>query len=114
MLRVKEADFTIDTRVVPMAGKEHHYICELTEAWNAPTIPFGGLLSAIAVRAMQTDLADPQQRIRTVTTTFASQITAGTLAIEVERLRVGRTASQMLARVRRIGDDGPGHVTTAV
>jgi acyl-CoA thioesterase len=89
-------------------------VCELDDSWIAPVIPFGGLMSAIAVRAMCAALPDPAQTLRTVTTTFASQIPVGIAEIDVEVLRLGRGMSQLMARVRSRDDHGPGHVTTAV
>jgi acyl-CoA thioesterase len=106
--------FLAATRVSAVPGAAHRYTCELNDAWNAPVIPFGGLMSAVAVRAMQHELANPEQTLRTMTTVFASQIPEGCADIEVEVLRTGRGISQLLARVRDAATGGPGHVTTAV
>lgn len=102
------------TRIESVAGVPGRYICELDDAWIAPVIPFGGLMSAIAVRAMQAALPDPTHTLRTATTVFASQIPVGRAEIDVEVLRAGRGMSQLMARVRSREDHGPGHVTTAV
>jgi acyl-CoA thioesterase len=102
------------TEVTPVAGVPGRYSCELNDEWLAPTIPFGGLMSAIAVRAMQIALPEPSHVLRTATTVFASQIPAGTAEIDVEVLRAGRGMSQLMARVRSRENHGPGHVTTAV
>lgn len=114
---VQESDqltpFASATQVRSQDGSGR-YACELSDAWNAPVIPFGGLLSAIAANAMHTALDDPTQPLRTLTTVFASKVPPGTLDIEVEKLRTGRSISQLMARVRNPGDSGPGHVTTGV
>jgi acyl-CoA thioesterase len=102
------------TRVESVAGVPGRYVCELDDAWTAPVIPFGGLMSAVAVRAMQAALPDAAHTLRTVTTTFASQVPVGRAEIDVEVLRAGRGMSQLMARVRSREDHGPGHVTTAV
>jgi len=109
----REAPFFADTRVERVDGSGR-YRSDLSDAWNAPAIPFGGVVSAIAVRAMQAELGSDEQRPRTITTMFASQVRPGPLDIHVTCLRAGRTASQLTATLRNAGDDGPGHVTMAV
>lgn len=114
MEAVRAPAFLEATRVAPVAGVPGRYTCELNDEWIAPVIPFGGLMSTIAVRAMQAALPDATQTLRTVTTTFASQIPVGTAEIDVEVLRLGRGMSQLMSRVRSRENHGPGHVTTAV
>jgi acyl-CoA thioesterase len=106
--------FVAATRVTPVAGVPGRYSCELDDEWRAPVIPFGGLMSAIALRAMRAALPEPDHTLRTATTVFASQVPAGTAEIDVEVLRAGRGMTQMLARLRSRENHGPGHVTTAV
>lgn len=110
----RTAAFLAATAVTPVAGAAGRFVCELNDQWLAPTIPFGGLMSSIAVRALQLSLPEPSQTLRTATTVFASQIPAGTAEIDVEVLRVGRGMSQLMARVRSVDRSGPGHMTTAV
>ena len=81
--------------------------------WNAPTFPCGGVVSAVALRAMETALADPTQPLRSFATMFVSTVEAGALAIDVERLRIGKRMSHLRAAVRNAGGSGPGHLTTA-
>ncbi len=101
------------TRVAPVAASSPHYRAVIGNDWNAPTYPCGGIVSAIALRAMETALADPSQRLRSFSTMFVSTVEAGELTIDVTRLRIGKRMSQLHADVRSAGRTEPGHVTTA-
>ncbi len=100
------------TRVEPIAGTDR-YGAVVGEAWNAPTFPCGGVVSAIALRAMEAALGDPRQRLRSFATMFVSTVDTGALTVDVERLRMGRRMSQLRADVRSAGQTEIGHVTTA-
>ena len=89
------------------------YAAQLDECWNLRPLPQGGIVTAIAVRAMEAELGHPQQRPRTLHTTFAARVAAGPLEVEVEVLRAGRSVSQLRAEVRNPGADR-GHLTTCV
>ena len=65
-------------------------------------------MSALALRAVAQELAQPAQRLRTATTFFLSPVPEGPLEIRVEPLRAGRTGSQLLATVRAEGDSSGG------
>lgn len=90
-----------------------HYTVELDERWNLRPLPQGGIVTAAAVRAMGVELAHPEQRPRTLHTTFAARVTHGLLEIDVEVLRAGRSMSQVRAEVRNPGA-ARGHLTTCV
>ncbi len=63
---------------------------------------------------MQQALDRPDQRLRTCTATFTSQILPGPIDVDVEVLREGRSMSQLRATVRGAGDGpGGGHVVVA-
>ena len=49
-----------------------------TSVWNLRPMPQGGLVTAIALRAMAAELDDPAQRLRSAHTTFAAQVADGT------------------------------------
>jgi acyl-CoA thioesterase len=89
------------------------YRAALDERWNLRPLPQGGILSAIAVRAMEAELAHDEQSPRLLHTTFAAQVAHGPLEVEVEVLRVGRSMSQLRAEVRNPGT-ARGHLTTCV
>lgn len=87
------------------------YAAELDESWNLRPLPQGGILTAIAVRAMEADLGHDDQRPRTLHTMFAAQVAHGPLDVDVEVLRAGRSMSQLRAEVRNPGA-ARGHLTT--
>jgi acyl-CoA thioesterase len=85
----------------------------IDESWNLRPLPQGGIVTAIACRAMAEVLDDPTQRLRTLHTTFAAQVTDGPVAVDVEVLRRGRSMSHLRAEVHD-PDATRGHLTTAV
>jgi acyl-CoA thioesterase len=89
------------------------YAAELDERWNLRPLPQGGIITAIAVRAMEEELAHDDQRPRTLHTTFAAQVAHGPLEIDVELLRAGRSMSHLRAEVRNPGA-ARGHLTTCI
>ncbi|MHB1139511.1 MAG: acyl-CoA thioesterase [Microthrixaceae bacterium] len=82
-------------------------------AWNLRPLPQGGIVSAVALRAMAAELDDPTQRLRSLHTTFVAQVAHGPVEIRVEVLRRGRSMSHLRADIRNEGA-AAGHVTTAV
>ncbi len=89
------------------------YVGSVDEGWNLRPLPQGGIVTALAVRAMEAELDDPGQRLRTLHTTFVAQVPHGPVDIEVEALRRGRSMSHLRAEVRPAGA-ARGHLTTAV
>ena len=89
------------------------YHAAIGEVWNLRPLPQGGIVSAIALRAMTEELDDPAQRLRTLHTTFAAQVTHGPVHVDVEVLRRGRSMSHLRGEVRNPGAER-GHLTTAV
>ena len=92
---------------------ENCYAAELGDRWNLRPLPQGGVVTAIAVRAMEASLAHEVQRPRTLHTVFAAQVAHGSLEVDVETLRIGRSMSQLRAEVRNPGARR-GHLTTCV
>lgn len=103
--------FALGTRVTAVAPGR--YVGEIASHWNLRPLPQGGIVTALALRAMETALADPGQALRTLHTTFVAQVAHGPVEIEVEFLRQGRSMSHLRAEVRNRGS-ARGHVTTAV
>jgi acyl-CoA thioesterase len=89
------------------------YRAELSDRWSAPINPQGGIVTVLALRAMQAELDQPAQRLRSVTTVFAAQVRPGPVVIDVTVLRRGRSMSQLAATVRSRGEDA-GHTSIAV
>ncbi len=82
-------------------------------AWNLRPLPQGGIVTAIALRAMAVTLDDPAQRLRTLHTAFVARVADGPVTIEVDELRKGRSMSHLRAEVANEGS-ARGHVTTGV
>jgi acyl-CoA thioesterase len=81
------------------------YRCQLRGDWNLVSVPQGGVIASVALRAMAAEVGVPEQRLRTCTTVFAGQVRAGSLIITVTVLRRGRSATQLLASVANEGAD---------
>ena len=105
-----ESAFAEDTAVERVG--DGRYVAELSDRWNLVPLPQGGVVSAIAVRAMQDALGIPEQTLRFAHTTFAAQVAHGPLEVDVEVLRNGRSMSQVRAEVRNPGS-ARGHLTIA-
>ncbi len=103
--------FADETRVA--ATGRGSYEGRIDPAWNLRPLPQGGVVTALALRAMSAELADPAQRLRTLHTAFVAQVADGPVAIHVELLRRGRSMSHLRAEVANLGSER-GHVTTAV
>jgi acyl-CoA thioesterase len=85
----------------------------IDEVWNLRPLPQGGLVTAIALRAMAAELDDPDQTLRVAHTTFAAQVASGPVEVDVELLRRGRSMSHLRAEVRNEGAPR-GHLTTGI
>ena len=92
---------------------ENGYRVTLDPSWDLAQVPQGGVVTALAVRAMADAVDNPDQTLRTAHTTFVAQVPHGPLDIEVEVLRRGRSMSHVRAEVRAAGS-AHGHLTTAV
>ena len=103
--------FLDGTAVTPVG--EGRYRGEIDPVWNLRPMPQGGLVTAIALRAMQAELDNAEERLRTLHTTFVAQVADGPVEVDVEVLRRGRTMSHLRAEIRNEGATR-GHVTTAV
>ena len=108
-----ESKFTRDTAVKADPGVPGRYVAELTDDWNAPLNPQGGITTVIALRAMMAELDQPDEQLRTVNTVFAAQVPSGPLEVDVTVLRRGRTMSHATATIRTPGERA-GHTVTAV
>jgi acyl-CoA thioesterase len=101
------------TQIESQPGAPGRYRANLSDAWDAPIHPSGGVVTAVALRAMQAELGLAHQRLRSFSTVFVSTVESGPLEIAVERLRLGKRMSQLRAEVRSPGRREIGHVTTA-
>jgi acyl-CoA thioesterase len=112
MARMDRTPFERGTAVEPR-GEPGAYRADIGEQWNCPIVPHGGLVTATTVRAMEAELDQPDQTLRSVTTVFAAQVVAGPVDVDVNVLRRGRSISQTSATARTPGSDA-GHHTVAV
>ncbi len=87
------------------AGHPGRYTVAIDEAWNCPLVPHGGLVTAVAARAMDAELADPTQSLRSISAVFVSPVRPGPVEIDVVILRRGRSMSQLRATLRNVGED---------
>ena len=100
-------------RVSSVEGEIGRYRAEVSDEWNAPVLPHGGVVTAMALRAIAAELEVGVDTLRSVTTVFAAQVPPGPVNIDVHILRRGRTISQGTANVAPEGT-GVGHTTMAV
>ena len=105
--------FAQATQVVGRPSGSGRYSGAIDESWSLRPLPQGGVVTALAARAMDTELAEPGQRLRMLHTTYVAPVAQGPLEIEVEILRRGRSMSHVRAEVRNPGSEH-GHLTTAV
>ena len=95
-------------------GRDGRYVVDVSSDWNCPIVPQGGVMAAVAARAMALELGDDEAlRLRTLTTVFAAQVAAGPVEVDVTVLRRGRSLSQVRADVRNPGAEA-GHSVVAV
>lgn len=86
-------------------GTDGRYVASISDAWQLVAVPLGGIVAAIAARAMESELDQPDHRLRTMSVVFAGQVACGPVAIDVQVLRRGRSMSQCTATVRNPGAD---------
>jgi acyl-CoA thioesterase len=109
---MRKTPFGQQTSVEPHSGGGR-YRAVVSDEWNAPVLPHGGIVTALALRAMAAEIGSSDQTLRSVTTVFAAQVPPGPVDIDVTVLRAGRTMSQATATVRPTGQDS-GHTALAI
>ncbi|HEV3351471.1 MAG TPA: thioesterase family protein [Acidimicrobiales bacterium] len=85
------------------------YRATLDHSWDLVPLPQGGVIVSFALRAASAEVADPAQELRTCTTVFAGQVSAGELEIEVDVLRRGRSATQVATSIRNAESETGAH-----
>jgi acyl-CoA thioesterase len=81
------------------------YRSDLDHCWDLVPLPQGGVVASLGLRAAAEEIHDPAHLLRTATTVFAGQVTAGAIDIDVQVLRHGRSATQVAATVRNADAD---------
>ncbi len=85
---------------------EGRYTATIGPEWVLAMVPQGGVLAAVAARALAAELhadeagAGPVQPLRSLHGVFVSPVPAGPVVIDVQVLRRGRSVSQAQATVR--------------
>jgi acyl-CoA thioesterase len=79
------------------------FTAEIPLRWMLAVVPQGGVVAAIAARAMADRLGDPSQTLRSMSVVFAGQVACGPVEVDVQELRRGRSMSQLTATVRNPG-----------
>ncbi|MGD0881272.1 MAG: thioesterase family protein [Acidimicrobiales bacterium] len=108
-----DTPFAATTRTSPSATRAGRYLGRIDESWNLNPLPQGGVVTALAARAMSAELAGGGHGLRSLHTTFVAPVAHGPVEVDVEILRRGRSMSHARAEVRNPGS-AHGHVTTAV
>ena len=98
-------------RADPVVAGRHHV--DVDPRWNCPVVPQGGTMAALAAAAMIAEVADPDQRLRTMTTVFAAQVPAGPVELDARVLRRGRSMTQATVTTHAPGAE-VGHASVAV
>jgi acyl-CoA thioesterase len=80
------------------------YRAFLGHDWDLMPLPQGGIVTAFGLRAAEAEIRDPAHQLRSMTAVFAGKVAAGELEIEVQVLRHGRSASQVLTNLRNAGE----------
>lgn len=93
--------FDADTALEP-AG-EHSWRAEISERWFVGRGPNGGLLAALAVRAMEALVKDPERLPRSLTVHFLEAPAAGPIALAGTVERVGRSTTAVSLRLEQGG-----------
>jgi acyl-CoA thioesterase len=93
----RRSRFLDQTQTRPTEGRPDRFRAVLTDDWNCPLVPHGGVVTAVALRAMAAALDAPEQSLRSVTSTFVAPVQAGAIDVDVEILRRGRSISQVTA-----------------
>lgn len=81
------------------------YRGEIGDEWRLARNPQGGIVAAMAARAMADELDLSDERLRSFTAVFAGQVAVGDVQIDVKILRRGRSVSQATATLTNVGAD---------
>jgi acyl-CoA thioesterase len=91
------ADFDRDTAV--SAAGPGAWSATVSDQWAVPRGPNGGYIAAMALRAMEAEIADPARAPRSLTLHYLRPPAPGPCLIEVTVERAGRTLSSLSARL---------------
>jgi acyl-CoA thioesterase len=92
-----------DLEVHAVEGEPGQFRATISDPWTLVEVPQGGIVAAIAARAMAATLDRPDQTLRSLTAVFAGKVAGGPVDVRVDVLRGGRSMSQLMATVRNPG-----------
>lgn len=84
----------------------------LTNRFNAPVLPQGGITTVLALRAATEALGRDDLTAVSLYTSFNAQVTPGPVHVHVTVLRNGKSAAQVRSVVRSADGDPAGHDLT--
>jgi acyl-CoA thioesterase len=102
---VPAGDFVADTQVYRQPGERARYDATVPLAWQVIDV-FGGVTMAVALRAMQEELARPELRLLSANAMFVDRVPCGPVVVDVDVLRSGKRIAQVASRLRVPGDGG--------
>lgn len=108
LARAKDLDGNIVADIAPiqLSDSPHRYLTTIPDAWRI-FYAFGGATMAAAIRAATAAVNRPDLHIVSCDATFCQAIPTGPVLSEVEILRQGRTAAQVLVYMWAVDADNP-------
>lgn len=98
---MSSADLAADTAVRADASVAGRYHVELPNSWDY-LLPSGGVVMTAALRAAEAHVGDPELRLASATTIFASPVHPGTLVADVHVIRRGGSTVQLRVQMRHV------------
>src|SRR5215212_7039719 len=89
--------FDADTALVPLGGGT--YAARIDRGWWIERGPNGGFIAALVLRAIMTEVADPERAARSLTVHYLAPPAEGEATIAVTIQRAGRLATFTSARL---------------
>jgi acyl-CoA thioesterase len=96
-----------DLELEPVDGEGGRFTASISGSWILVSVSQGGIVAAMAARAMAETLraaGQTEHTLRSISAVFAGQVAGGPVEIDVAVLRLGRSMSQLTATVRNPGE----------
>lgn len=100
----QDANGTVDfSTAVEITGGERRYRGVVQPSWNGPFFPHGGILGALAMKAVTAEFADANLQPRALTCHYLRTPQIGEVLIDVDPLRRGRRFASARATISQGG-----------
>lgn len=99
-----EGDFLRDTQLVADPTRPGLYLGEIPDAWKVLKV-FGGVSMAMALRGVEEAISRPDLSLLSANAIFSSPVDPGSVEVEAQVIRDGRSAAQGMAFLRQAGSD---------